>query len=268
MTRASFEKVAKIFGGRTVFSDMSFELKSGGRYGLLGPNGAGKSTLVRLLGGVLRPDKGRVLVDGVEPWKNQAKTRRAMGILPEGAPLISELTVGEHLALAGRLRALGKAEFKREEERLTEALGLAAFHHRPAGILSQGQKRRAALAAALLGSPDFLALDEPTSGLDPEEAVRLTTLLKNLPEQTTLLLSSHILTEIFNLTENVVVVAAGRLASFGPWKNMKEKPTEDDLRREYLLLTGAGQGDEHGDLSRAAGQGHDAPGTFSGGDEL
>lgn len=240
MTRAVFEKVAKRFGDRMVFEEVSFELKRGGRYGLLGPNGAGKSTLIRLLAGVLRPEAGRVLVDGLEPWRHPARVRCEMGLLPEGAPLVAELTVREHLRLAGRLRGLAKDFYRQEEERLTAALSLTAFLQRPAGILSQGQRRRAALASALLGGPDFLVLDEPTSGLDPEEATRLLNLLNALPSSTTLLISSHILTEIYELTEEVLVLAQGRLAAEGPWGEPESgvEPGEAVLRREYLALTG------------------------------
>lgn len=240
MTIASFENVVKKFGGRPVFEKLSFELRRGGRYGLLGPNGAGKSTLIRLISGNLRPDEGRILVEGLEPWRHPAKVRAFMGLLPERAPVIGELTVSEHLSLAGKLKALRADEFKSQRDGLIEALSLGRFLDRPAAVLSQGQKRRAALAAALLGSPALLVLDEPTSGLDPEEAYRLISLLKKLPEDVTILASSHILAEIYDLTDSVLVLAKGRLASFGPWRptSADRPPTEEELRREYLELAG------------------------------
>ena len=244
MPGAVFDQVTKRFGDRAVFEGLSFELKPGGRYGLLGPNGAGKSTLLRLLAGVLRPDAGTVAVGGLSPWRDQVRVRAQMGILPEGAPLVGDLTVAEHLALAGRLRGLSADAFKQEEARLTAALSLGAFYNRPAGILSQGQKRRAALASAFLGRPDFLILDEPTSGLDPEETARLLALLADLPADSTLLVSSHILTEIFELTDEVLVLARGRLAARGPWSEVAPgaSPGEAELRRHYLALTGAEAG--------------------------
>lgn len=241
MPEAVFDQVSKRFGERAVFEGLSFELKPGGRYGLLGPNGAGKSTLLRLMAGVLRPDAGTVAVGGLDPWRNQVKVRAGLGILPEGAPLVGDLTVAEHLALAGRLRGLSEDAFKNEEARLIEALSLAAFYRRPAGVLSQGQRRRAALASALLGGPDFLLLDEPTSGLDPEETSRLLTLLSNLPAACTLLVSSHILTEIFELTDEVLILARGRRSAFGPWSEIvpETAPTEAGLRRRYMELISA-----------------------------
>jgi len=239
MIQASFEKVGKYFGPKLVFSDLSFQLEAGRRYGLLGPNGAGKSTLLRLLTGVLRPDEGEVSVGDLAPWRRQAEVRARLGVLPEGAPLLGELSPREHLRLAAGLRGLDSREFGREEERLVEGLRLGAFYLRPAGILSQGQKRRAALASALLGDPDFLVLDEPTSGLDPEESVRLLALLRARPAGSTLLVSSHLLGEVREMTDQVLVLAGGRLAAFGPWSGFgaqNNEAGEAALRREYLSL--------------------------------
>lgn len=241
MTIVSFDKVGKIFRDRLVFESISFELKRGTRYGLLGPNGAGKSTLIHLMAGSLRPDNGRILVEGQEPWRHPARARALMGLLPEGAPLVGELTVDEHLALAGQLKGLGNAAFKEQRDSLIQALGLGRLLKRPSASLSQGQKRRAALAPALLGPPPLLILDEPTSGLDPEESHRLIDLLKKLPGDLTMLISSHILSEIHTLTDSVMVIAKGGLAFFGPWlkAGSQGEPTEEELRQKYLGLIGA-----------------------------
>lgn len=243
MVKAVFEAVGKRFGDRVVFEGISFELKRGGRYGLLGPNGSGKSTLIRLLAGSLRPDAGRVLVENREPWRYPVLVRGDMGLLPEGAPLVVELTVREHLGLAAKLRGLSPDFYRQEEERLTAALGLADFLHRRAGNLSQGQKRRAALASALLGRPDFLILDEPTSGLDPEETARLMGLLNALPASNTILISSHILTEVYELTDEIMVLARTRLVAAGPWAELthENEPAESALRREYQALIGGSE---------------------------
>ncbi|MDR2725700.1 MAG: ABC transporter ATP-binding protein [Candidatus Adiutrix sp.] len=214
MAAVSFKNVTKNFGSRVVFTGVSFELEAGARCGLIGPNGVGKSTLLKLLMGALRPDAGEILVDGLAPWRPQVRGRA--GFLPEGAPLMGDLTVREHLVLAARLRGLSSGEFSAEEDRLTEALALAGFYRRPAAGLSQGQKRRAALASALLGQPPLLALDEPTSGLDPEEAFRLLALLRGLPSVTTLIVSSHLLGDLRELAGQILVLAPGRAALSGP----------------------------------------------------
>ena len=236
MTAVVFENVSKSFGGRTVLDEASFSLEAGGRYGLVGPNGAGKSTLLKLIMGVLRPETGRVRVGGLSPWERPVRSRA--GFLPEGAPLIGELTVREHLILASCLRGLTPGQLSAEEDRLTAALSLGGFYRRPAAALSQGQKRRAALASALLGSPALLVLDEPASGLDPEEAGRLLALLGDLPASTTLLLSSHLLSDLRDLAGPVLTLASGRLTMGGPLAGADGAA----LRRDYLARVGGEAG--------------------------
>ena len=232
MAGISLKNVTKRFGSRIVFSKISFELAPGARCGLIGPNGAGKSTLLGILTGSLRPDAGEVLVGGQPPWRQPARLRA--GFLPEGPPLMGDLTVREHLILASTLRGLSPGEFSAEAERLTEALALEGFYRRPAATLSQGQKTRAALASALLGSPSFLALDEPTSGLDPEESFRLLTLLRALPPSTTLVVSSHLLSDLREVTRQVLTLADGRARLGGPLADYA------GLQRDYSARTREG----------------------------
>lgn len=244
MNKAVFENVGRSFKGRPVLAGVNLTLRRGGRYALLGPNGAGKSTLMRLLYGGLRPDQGRVLVDGLLPWRESGAVLSAMAVLAENAPLLPELSPFEHLKLAAGLRGLKPGEFSAECDRLSTKLNLSAFWKRPAGALSLGQKRRAALAVAAIGGPDFFVLDEPTAGLDPEEASRLAELLADLPPSATLLISSHILSEVYALTDELIVLAHGRLAAQGRWADFletAEKPDDRALRSLYLNLTREGQ---------------------------
>lgn len=242
MNKASFDKVSKSFGAGPVLSEISFELKQGGRYGLVGPNGAGKSTLLRLLAGELAPTRGLVLVNGSDPGRHPESVRSRLGLLPEGAPLMVELTAEDHLRLAANLKGLSREQWSKEEERLTRSLGLQTFYRHPAGILSHGQKRRVALASALLGQPDFLILDEPTSGLDPAESHGLLKLLTSLADTTTLLISSHILGEVYHLTREVLVLTQGSLVAFAPWGELLGTKTadEDSLKLLFFQLTGSG----------------------------
>ena len=239
MIKASFEQVTKKYAGRVIFNQVSFQLKEGGRYALMGPNGSGKSTLVRLLAGELCPDHGQVLVDGKNPFKRPQQTRAKMGLLPEGSPLIGDLSVREHLRLAGTLKGLTRTNYNLEEERLVQALGLKPFYNRPTTVLSYGQKKRVALASALLGQPDFIILDEPTSGLDPAESDRLLSLLTALPPTSTLLISSHILGELHQLTEEILVLNQGNLVDFKPWAELLngKEATEQSLKQIFIRLT-------------------------------
>lgn len=244
LIKASFDKVTKNFGAYPALSEISFELKRGGRYGLVGPNGAGKSTLLRLLSGELSPNLGSVKVDDSDPGRHPETVRARMGLLPDGAPLLGDLTLAEHLRLAAILKGLSRGECKNEEERLIQSLSLGSFYHRPTSVLSQGQKRRAALASAFLGQPDFLILDEPTSGLDPQESQRLLELLDALPDTSTLLISSHHLGEVYHLTREVLVLARGNLVAFAPWEKLVKNDTADEsyLRQLFLRLTCCGDG--------------------------
>ncbi|MDR2198781.1 MAG: ABC transporter ATP-binding protein [Deltaproteobacteria bacterium] len=215
------ENLSRSFGSFRALNSVSFEIKRGWRTALLGPNGAGKSTLMKIVAGALSPDGGSITAQGKDP-KERRTVPGFLGWLPERAPLIAELTVEEHLTLAARFRGLTHAEAAREKERLSESLNLEDKLKRPAGRLSLGSRRQAALALALIGSPALVILDEPGASLDPEEAERLKTLVASLPPDTTLLISSHNLPEAAALTGGVLVIAGGELKAAGSWMELGE----------------------------------------------
>jgi ABC-type multidrug transport system ATPase subunit len=208
-----------LYGRRAALAGVDLELAAGSRTALLGPNGAGKSTLMRVLGGALAPDRGLVRVGGLPPERFRRGPRN-LGWLAERAPLSGELTVAEHLELAGRLRGLGPAETRAEIGRLASYLSLGDKLRRLAGDLSTGSRRQAALAAALLGRPRLVVLDEPASGLDPDEARRLWALLADLDPEATMIISSHLLAEAGALAAQAVILDSGRLRAFGAWENL------------------------------------------------
>jgi ABC-2 type transport system ATP-binding protein len=199
---------------------LSFEIDRGRKTALLGPNGAGKSTLLKIIAGAMSPDSGSVSVDGANP-KAKCAEPRFLGWLPERAPLNSELTVLEHLLLTACFRGLGDKETKSETERLVSALNLGSKLNRLTGRLSLGSRRQAALAVALMGEPRLIILDEPSSSLDPDEVRRLKELVMNLKKDTTLIISSHILPEVFSLTQDVMIVSDGKLMAKGPWSKLQ-----------------------------------------------
>ncbi|MDR2611583.1 MAG: ABC transporter ATP-binding protein [Deltaproteobacteria bacterium] len=211
--------LGRAFGSAEALKGLTFSLRRGGRTALLGPNGAGKSTLMRLIAGVLPPDGGEILADGMSPARAR-ETPGFLGWLPEKAPLNQELTVREHLVLAGKLRGLDPAGTRSEIERLSAALDMEGKLDRLAGRLSLGTRRQAALALALLGGPRLLLLDEPSSSLDPEEVRRLNWLVMALPETTTLLVSTHVLEEAYLLTDSALILKEGRLAAHGGWDEL------------------------------------------------
>jgi ABC-2 type transport system ATP-binding protein len=186
---------------------------------LLGPNGAGKSTLMRLVCGAIKPDSGLVVIGG--QIASEARTKPGLiGWLPERAPLIAQLTVIEHLRLAAKLKGLGRVAAESEIGRLSRSLNLTANFNRLCGDLSLGFRRRTALAMALMGPPALMVRDEPSSSLDPDEVERLKAALRELPQWTSVLLSSHILSEVSVLTDLALFLNRGRLVASGPWESL------------------------------------------------
>ncbi|MDR2338990.1 MAG: ABC transporter ATP-binding protein [Deltaproteobacteria bacterium] len=207
------------FGPSAAITDLSFGLDRGGRLAVLGPNGAGKSTLLKIVAGALAPHAGTIRVFGKSPSERRLEPG-FLGWLPERAPLNQELTVLEHLRMAARLRGLNPKRTGSETDRLTEALALGPWLRRLAGRLSQGGRRQAALAVALMGDPELVILDEPSSSLDPEGVRRLKALLAALPKGTTLMVSGHILSELMPLTDSALIIEDGRQRAQGTWEGL------------------------------------------------
>ncbi|MDR1395725.1 MAG: ABC transporter ATP-binding protein [Deltaproteobacteria bacterium] len=224
----SITGLSRSFGEVRALADISLTLEEGGRAALLGPNGAGKSTLMKIIGGTLSPDSGRISLAGLSPRKART-TPGFLGWMPERAPLNPDLTVREHLVLTAKFLGLTPVRTASEIERLTEGLNLAGKLERLTGQLSQGTRRQAALAAALLGSPRLVLLDEPTAGLDPDEVRRLRELLSRMPEETSFIISSHIIEEAAKVTGKALFLSRGRLVSQKAWSELG-----GDLEQAYL----------------------------------
>ncbi|MDR1165568.1 MAG: ABC transporter ATP-binding protein [Deltaproteobacteria bacterium] len=215
----SLKGVSRSFGKTVALRDVSLEIAQGERAALVGPNGAGKSTLLKIICGALRPDSGQIALQGLSPAR--ARTQAGfLGWLPERAPLNADLTVAEHLRLSASFRGLKGQGAAAEIERVAAALGLQNKLARLAGRLSLGTRRLAALALAFLGSPRFLVLDEPTSGLDPDGARLFQKLVASLPASSTLLISSHVLPELFNLTAKINFLKNGSLVYSGTYEEI------------------------------------------------
>jgi len=209
--------LSRRFGDRTAVEDLTFDVQPGEVVALLGPNGAGKTTTVRLLNGVLRPDAGQSRVLGLDPVVAGTALRRRTGVLTESSGLDERLTALENVAFHGRIRGLVRAEAERRGAGLLERLGLGPRSADLARDLSTGQRKRVALARALLHEPEVLFLDEPTSGLDPEAARHTVDLIASLAggEGRTVVLCTHDLAEAGRLCQRMAVLQQGRLVAFG-----------------------------------------------------
>ena len=229
--------LTKQYGRHLAVDDLSFTVEDGRIYGLLGPNGAGKSTIMNILTGYLAATSGQVTVAG-HPLPEEADAAKAcVGYLPEQPPLYQEMTVGEYLDFAAELKGVKKAARRQQVQRAAKRTGLENVLPRLIRSLSKGYKQRVGIAQALLGSPKIIILDEPTVGLDPAQVIEMRKLIRELGKAHTVILSSHILSEVQAVCQQVLILSKGKLAASGTLQEL----TADgrSLEEVFLALTGA-----------------------------
>lgn len=229
--------LTKKYGGHLAVDDVSFTVEDGQIYGLLGPNGAGKSTIMNILTGYLSATSGQVTVAG-HPLPEEADEAKAcVGYLPEQPPLYPEMTVGEYLNFVAELKKVPRAQRKEQVLRAARRTGLEKVLPRLIRSLSKGYKQRVGIAQALLGSPKIIILDEPTVGLDPAQVIEMRKLIRELGKAHTVILSSHILSEVQAVCQQVLILSKGKLAASGTLQEL----TADgrSLEEVFLALTGA-----------------------------
>lgn len=203
--------LSKSYGAVQAVRDVSFHVDAGEVIGLLGPNGAGKTTLMKILTGYLQPDEGEVWIDGIDVVAEPLAVQSCIGYLPETAPLYPELTVQAYLRLMADLRQIPAED---QPAYLTEAIlaaGLQDYLTRPIGELSKGYRQRVGIAQAILHKPKLLILDEPTVGLDPTQVLEVRRLIRRLAKNSTILLSTHILSEVEAACQRVIILMNGQV---------------------------------------------------------
>ena len=228
--------LTKKYGHRLAVEDVSFAVADGGICGLLGPNGAGKSTIMNILTGYLSATSGQVAV-AEHPLPEEADAaKKCVGYLPEQPPLYPEMTVQEYLDFAAELKGVKKAERKEQVCSAARRTGLEKVLPRLIRSLSKGYRQRVGIAQALLGSPKLIILDEPTVGLDPAQVIEIRKLIRELGQAHTVILSSHILSEVQAVCQQVLILSKGRLAASGSLQEL----TADgrSLEEVFLELTG------------------------------
>lgn len=208
---------------------VDFKIQPGEIVGLLGPNGAGKTTIIKTLTGYLQPDEGVVTVDGLDILINRKEVQKKIGYLPESAPLYGDMTILEYLKMMAGLRQIPVADEMRYIEEAAEAVGLLQRMNQPIGQLSKGYRQRVGLAQAILHKPEILILDEPTVGLDPTQILEIRKLIKKLAQNTTILFSTHILSEVEALCDRVIILINGDIKV--------DAPLADLARTNDALLT-------------------------------
>ncbi len=215
--------LTKLYGPRAAVQDLSFTVEDGQIYGLLGPNGAGKSTIMNILTGYIAATGGTVTVDG-HPLPEEADAAKAcVGYLPEQPPLYPEMTVGEYLDFAAALKGVRRAERAGQVESAARRTGLAEVLPRLIRSLSKGYRQRVGIAQARLGGPHIIILDEPTVGLDPAQVIEIRRLIRQLGQTHTVILSSHILSEVQAVCHKVLILSHGRLVAVGTPEELGER---------------------------------------------
>src|SRR5438552_2490729 len=205
--------LTKRYGPTVAVSEVSFEVRKGEVLGFLGPNGAGKTTTMRVITGYLPPSAGKVRVAGVDVVEEPLEAKRHTGYLPENPPVYPDMTVVEYLAFVARVKGLPRGEVKKRVDEVSEKCAITDVRERQIGKLSKGYRQRVGLAQALIHNPDVLILDEPTAGLDPKQIIETRELIKELAGNHTIILSTHILPEVSQTCQRVVIINKGRVVA-------------------------------------------------------
>ena len=249
----SVSGLKKSYSGNIAVEDLSFEVEEGQVYGLLGPNGAGKSTTMNILTGYISATEGSVKIDGIDMFEEPEKAKAMIGYLPELPPVYPEMTVSEYLKFVCGLKKIPKKEMGATIEHALNVTGTKDVEKRLIRNLSKGYKQRVGLAQALLGSPKVIILDEPTVGLDPKQIIEIRELIKSLGKSHTVILSSHILSEVSEICDHILIINAGKLVASDTPENLamhlKDKTVltvtikgdaqkASDAVREILEVTG------------------------------
>ena len=223
------ENITKKYGSFTAVNDISFEIEEGEIVGFLGPNGAGKSTTMNMITGFIEPTSGKIIVDGYNISKKPKKAKRQIGYMPEGVPLYTDLTVKEFVTYMAELKGVPKKERKEKVEKALEDTGLIDVKNKLTRNLSRGYKQRVSMAGALVSNPKVIILDEPTVGLDPKQVTEIRALIKNLGKEHTVILSSHILSEVSQICNRVIIINKGKIIAIDTPENLEKKVVRDNI---------------------------------------
>jgi gliding motility-associated transport system ATP-binding protein len=230
------EQLTKYYGFLPAISDLSFTIGRGEVVGFLGPNGAGKTTTLKILTCYLPPTSGQARVNGLDVSRDSLKVREQVGYLPENVPLYTEMTVEGFLSFAAQAKGILTRQIKTSIDKVLDDCGLEKVRGRIIGHLSKGFKQRVGLAQALLNNPPVLILDEPTIGLDPSQVVEIRQMIRSLGQERTIILSTHILPEVSQICQKVIIINRGRIVAIDTVPNLTAQLQTS--RRIHLTIQG------------------------------
>ncbi len=217
------KNVTKKYGKSVAVEDISFSINDGEIVGLLGPNGAGKSTTMNILTGYIEQTSGEVTIEGYNTLKKPRKAKKQIGYMPEGVPLYTDLTVKEFVTYMAELKQVNRKIRKEKVQKVIEQTGLKEVQNKLTKNLSRGYKQRVSMAGALVGEPKILILDEPTVGLDPKQITEIRNLIKELGKTHTIILSSHILSEVSQICNKVIIINKGKIVAIDTPEKLEDK---------------------------------------------
>ena len=223
------KNITKKYGNFTAVENINFTVNDGEIVGLLGPNGAGKSTTMNMITGFIEPTEGEIIVNGYNISKKPKKAKMQIGYMPENVPLYTDLTVKEFVSYMAELKLVEKNRRKEEIEKVIKETELQEVQNKLIRNLSRGYKQRVSMAGALVGSPEILILDEPTVGLDPKQIIEIRNVIKELGKKHTVILSSHILPEVSQICEKVIIINKGKIVAIDTPENLEEKTREKNI---------------------------------------
>ena len=214
--------LTKQYGDHIAVNNLSFKVEKGQIYGFLGPNGAGKSTTMNIITGYLAPTDGTVTIDGKDIQKEPEAAKKLIGYLPEIPPLYTEMSVRDFLKFEAELKKVPKAERKQQVDEVMEMTQITDMQNRLIKNLSKGYRQRVGIAQAILGKPEVIILDEPSVGLDPKQIIEIRDLIRKLGEKHTVILSSHILSEVQEVCDHILIIAHGKLVASDTTENLSK----------------------------------------------
>ena len=217
------KNVTKKYGKLVAVGNISFKIEEGEIIGLLGPNGAGKSTTMNMITGYIEQTEGEIIVNGYDMLKKPKKAKKEIGYMPEGVPLYTDLTVKEFVTYMAEIKKVNRKIRKEKVEEIIEKAGLKDVEKKLIKNLSRGYKQRVSLAGSLIGEPKILILDEPTVGLDPKQITEIRNLIKELGKTHTVILSSHILSEVSQICNKVIIINKGKIVAIDTPENLENK---------------------------------------------
>jgi len=250
----SLKNITKRYGSTQALSGISFEVRRGEIVGFLGPNGAGKTTIMKILTGYIAATSGTVTVDDLDILTESLEIRRRIGYLPENAPVYQDMRVNDYLTFMGKIRGLQGAELDRRRKIVIGLTALKDVLGKDISQLSKGYRQRVGLAQALIHDPPILILDEPTSGLDPNQIAEIRTMIKEIGQKKTVILSTHILPEVEATTDRILIIADGKLVADGTTEDLRagahqgtrmnvllelsDKASAEHIRKQLAALPG------------------------------